>query len=146
MVQIDVLYQGDLRCVCVHQPSRTELMTDAPLDNQGRGESYSPTDLVATALASCILTTMGIVARRHGWNMDGARARVKKVMVNDPARRIGRLETEVEMPGALDDKARRALETAAQQCPVHRTLAGSVEIPLAFVWGGLNAPSGATAR
>ena len=91
-VRIDVEYLGELRCRSVHAPSGNQLLTDAPVDNQGKGEAFSPTDLVATALATCVLTTMGIVAARHGWDLAGSHASVEKAMVNDPHRRIGRLE------------------------------------------------------
>jgi len=134
MVRIEVEYQGELRCRSRHGPSGQELSTDAPLDNQGKGESFSPTDLVATALGTCILTTMGIVARRHGWDLRGATASVVKTMVADPARRIGRLEVVVRVPGDFDEKARRTLETTALTCPVHKTLGAGVELPLHFEW------------
>lgn len=90
MVRIDVLYEGDLHPQCEHEPSGAVLATDAPLDNQGRGESFSPTDLAATALASCMLRVMGIVAKQHGWKPDASKGRVEKGMVAEPVRRIGR--------------------------------------------------------
>ena len=135
MVEIRVRYEGDLHCVVVHGPSNASFATDAPVDNQGRGESFSPTDLVATALGSCMLTTMGIVAKRHDWSLQGATATVKKVMVADPARRIGRLEVSIKVPAELDAKARETLEKTAQTCPVHKSLGPNVEIPIAFAWG-----------
>lgn len=135
MVEIRVRYEGDLHCVAVHGPSGASFATDAPVDNQGRGESFSPTDLVATALGTCMLTTMGIVAKRHDWSLQGATATVKKVMVADPVRRIGRLEVSIRVPGELDAKARETLEKTAHTCPVHKSLAESVEIPVEFAWG-----------
>jgi len=135
MVQIDIEYQGELRCRAVHQPSGTALVTDPPLDNQGRGESFSPSDLVATALGSCMLTIMGIVAARHGWPLTGARARVVKSMVADPARRIGKLAVEIRVPGTFDAQQRQALVNAAHTCPVHKSLARETEITVEFVWG-----------
>src|SRR5688500_4827417 len=134
MVTITIGYQGGLRCGATHGPSRTALTTDAPTDNQGRGESFSPTDLVATALGSCMLTTMGIVAARHGWAIEGASATVVKEMVADPVRRIGRLRVRIEMPAGLEPRARDALERAAHTCPVHRSLAPDVDLPVEFVW------------
>src|SRR5215213_4203972 len=98
MVEITVAYEGQLRCVATHAPSKNTLLTDAPLDNMGKGESFSPTDLVATALATCVLTTMGIVAQRHNLDMSGATARVTKEMVTTPLRRIGRLALHVHVP------------------------------------------------
>ena len=136
MVHIDLTYVGDLRTRATHGPSGTELVTDAPVDNHGRGESFSPTDLVATALASCMLTILGIAAEKHGWDVRGSRARVAKHMVADPARRIGRLEVELHIAGDHDERARTTLERAALSCPVHRTLGDSVEMPVHFHWDG----------
>ena len=135
MVRIEVRYEGGLRTRAVHGPSSASLQTDAPLDNHGKGESFSPTDLVATALASCMLTTMGIVAERHGWDISGSRARVEKSMVADPVRRIGKLEVWLQMAGEQDERARTTLERTALTCPVHKSLHESVEIPVHFEWG-----------
>ena len=133
MVEITVRYEGELRCRSTHGPSDVELVTDAPLDNHGRGASFSPTDLVATALGTCILTTMGIVAARHGWALGGARLRVKKHMRAEP-RSIERLEVEIFLPGGFDERARTTLERTALTCPVHRTLGSNVEMPIRFHW------------
>jgi putative redox protein len=134
MVTITMDYRGELRCRATHAPSRTELTTDAPVDNQGKGESFSPTDLVATALGSCMLTTMALVAKRHDWAIEGSTATVVKEMVADPVRRIGRLRVTIRMASALDAKAREALERTAHTCPVHKSLAATVDIPLEFQW------------
>ncbi len=134
MVTITMNYQGELRCTATHAPSKQALTTDAPVDNQGRGESFSPTDLVATALGTCILTTMGIVAARHGWPLAGSTATVIKEMVADPVRRIGRLRVTLVMAHALEPKAREALERTAHTCPVHQSLASNVEVPMEFRW------------
>lgn len=133
-VEITVTYQGGLRCEARHGPSQTLLQTDAPTDNQGRGESFSPTDLVATALASCILTTMGIVAQRHGIALEGATVRVEKHMAADPLRRIARLPVTVRIPGRLDEKQKKLLVNTAETCPVHRSLGERVEIPFHWDW------------
>jgi putative redox protein len=133
MVHIDITYEGGLRTRAVHGPSGTELITDPPLDNQGKGESFSPTDLVATGLGACMLTIMGIVAERHGWSMEGARAHVVKKMAADP-RRIAELEVVIRVPAGLDERARTALERAAYGCPVHATLDGKVVMPVRFEW------------
>lgn len=138
MVQIQIRYEGGLRARAVHGPSRSELVTDAPLDNHGKGESFSPTDLVATALGSCMLTVMGIVAERHGWNIDGSEVRVEKLMVSDPVRRIGKLVVELRMAGQHDERARATLERTAHTCPVHQSLLPAIEIPVRFLW---NAPA-----
>ena len=136
MVEITLRYQGELRTRCEHGPSSTVLHTDAPVDNHGRGESFSPTDLVATALGSCMLTIMGIVADRHGIDLSAATVTVVKHMVADPARRIGRLVVDVRVPGLEDPAHRERLERAALTCPVHATLGDRVEMPVRFHWDG----------
>ena len=134
MVEIRIQYDGGLRCTAVHAPSGAKMVTDAPVDNLGKGESFSPTDLVATALGTCILTTMAIVAERQGWSFAGASITVEKHMVADPARRIGKLEVRVRIPGSFDAKARETLERTAHTCPVHHSLAANVDVPIAFEW------------
>ena len=135
MVKIKTVYQGQLRTESEHGPSGTTLLTDAPVDNHGKGECFSPTDLVATALGSCILTIMGIVAARHDWRIEGATAEVTKVMATAPERRIQRLEVTLRIPGeGLGDPARNALRKAAEHCPVHATLGANVEMPIEFIW------------
>lgn len=133
-VEITVTYQGDLRCEAQHGPSKALLVTDAPVDNQGKGASFSPTDLVATALGACMLTIMGIVAQRHAIELKGATVVVEKHMVADPARRIGRLPVTITVPGPLDEKQRKLLMAAAEGCPVHRTLGERVEMPITWNW------------
>jgi putative redox protein len=134
MVQIDVTYQGGLRCEALHGPSGTKLVTDAPVDNQGKGESFSPTDLVATALGTCIATIMGIVAERQKIDLAGMRITVQKEMSAEPPRRIARLTARIQMPGGLDVQQKAKLERAAHTCPVHQTLHGNVELPIEFVY------------
>ncbi|MFZ0632748.1 MAG: OsmC family protein [Acidobacteriaceae bacterium] len=134
MVAIKVEYQGDLHCRAVHGPSGTELNTDAPKDNQGRGESFSPTDLVATALATCMLTTMGILARTLAIDMAGATATVEKEMT-PPPRRIQRLTARIHVPKALSAEDQQKLERAAHTCPVKNSLHPDVEMPITFTWG-----------
>lgn len=135
MVRIEIQYEGDLHCSATHGPSQARLSTDAPLDNQGRGESFSPTDLVATALGTCMLTLMGIAAKRHGWDLRGASVEVEKAMVQQPVRRIGSLTVVIRVPGAFDEKARTLLERAALTCPVHQSLHPDVAKPVRFEWG-----------
>ena len=134
MVQIDVTYQGGLRCEAVHGPSATKLVTDAPVDNHGKGESFSPTDLVATALGTCIPTVMGIVAEREKIDLTGMRVTVTKDMSPQPPRRIAKLTTRIVMPAGLDEKHKVKLEKAAHACPVHQTLQGNVEMPIEFIY------------
>ena len=136
MVQIDVLYEGDLRTQCEHDPSGAVLPTDDPLDNQGRGESFSPTDLAATALASCMLTVMGIVAKQHGWKLDGSKGRVDKEMVAEPVRRIGRLGIHLAMAPGVPLAARPVLERAAHSCPVMQSINPEIEVAVEFDWQG----------
>ncbi len=133
-VQISLAYQGELRCTAVHQPSGTQLTTDAPLDNCGRGEFFSPTDLVATALGSCVLTILGIQADKHGLDLSGTRVTVEKHMEAAPLRRIARLPVVVEVPIPLEARYRTLLERAAATCPVHQSLREDLERPITFVW------------
>jgi putative redox protein len=135
MVKIDVNYEGGLHCKATHGPSGTELFTDAPKDNQGRGESFSPTDLVATALGSCMLTIMGILARTLNIDISGSTATVEKEMTATAPRRIQRLTVNIHVPHALSQEDRDKFERAAHTCPVHKSLHPEIEIPLRFTWG-----------
>lgn len=130
MTIIDSRYQGALRCQATHGPSGTVLETDAPTDNQGQGERFSPTDLVATALSTCILTIMGIVAERHGWDLAGCEARVEKTMTSEPPRQIAKLGVWIHLPEELDPRQKAVLQRAAEQCPVKRSLEGAVAMEL----------------
>jgi len=134
MVAINIVYQGELRCEATHGPSGTILATDAPKDNHGRGESFSPTDLVATALGSCMLTIMGIAARKLRLELAGATVHVTKEMVTTPQRRIGTLGVTITVPLALDDAQKQALIDAAMSCPVHQSLHPDITIPVQFHW------------
>lgn len=135
MVEIEISYEGRLRCRAVHGPSGTTLSTDAPKDNMGQGESFSPTDLVATALGSCMLTIMGIVAQRHSIDLAGTTVTVRKDMVATPARRIGCLTVDIRVPRAVSPEQRSLLENAAHTCPVHKSLHPDIETPVRFHWG-----------
>jgi putative redox protein len=132
MTTIQCLYGGDLRCTSRHEPSASLLETDAPTDNQGKGERFSPTDLVATALATCILTVMGIVAQRHGWSLEGTSARVEKTMTSSGVRKIAQLEVWINLPEHLDGEAQGILQQAGEGCPVKRSLEGAV--PMVLHW------------
>ena len=133
MVTITASYEGDLCCTAVHGPSGARLQTDAPKDNEGLGRFFSPTDLVATALGTCILTTMGIVARRHGILMTGAKVTVEKGMQSNP-RRIAHLPVRVEIPGTFTPDQKKILENAAHGCPVHRSLHPDIQAPIVMHW------------
>jgi putative redox protein len=135
MVAIHLEYEGNLHCKAVHGPSGTELSTDAPKDNQGRGESFSPTDLVATALGGCMLTVMGIMARTLGLDIQGATASVEKAMTTSAPRRIDTLTVKIHIPGELSAENKLKLERAAHTCPVHKSLHPEVKVPIEFTWG-----------
>jgi putative redox protein len=132
-VEITGTYTGKLGTELRHGPSGAVLRTAAPLDNQGDGSSFSPTDLVAAAFASCIVTTMAIVAERDGIPFAGVDFRVEKHMVKEP-RRIGALPVVIHMPAGLSPGERQKLERTAHTCPVHRTLRDDVEKTVTFVY------------
>ena len=137
MVDIYVEYQGDLQCRAEHGPSSAVLVTDAPVDNHGRGETFSPTDLVATALGTCMATVMGIVARKHGYALEGTRLHVKKTMTAAKPRRITELAVEVTFPSSATASVadgRTALEQEAHQCPVRLSLLEAIAVPVRFDW------------
>jgi len=134
-VEMQIAYEGQLRCRATHGPSGAVLVTDAPLDNGGNAASFSPTDLVATATGACIMTIMGLVAQRHNLDLTGTTIRVVKEMVAEPVRRIGALTITITLPKGLalgaDDRAR--LERAAQACPVKHSLHPEVKVAVTFV-------------
>ena len=134
MVAIQFEYQGDLHCQAVHTPSATELTTDAPKDNQGRGESFSPTDLVATALGTCMLTVMGIMARTLNLNIAGTTATVEKEMTVTPPRRIASLAVKIHVPHSLTSEDKLKFERAVHTCPVHKSLHPDIQTPIQFTW------------
>ena len=136
MVKIDIEYKGGLHTEALHTPSGIKLQTDAPLDNGGKGESFSPTDLLAAALGTCMVTIMGIYAERHGFDIKGTKVSVTKEMAAQPIRRIGKLGVTIEIPLPPNHTQRPALENAALSCPVHKSLNPEVEIPVSFVWAG----------
>lgn len=134
MVEIKLQYEGGLHCSAVHTPSGNTLTTDAPVDNNGRGESFSPTDLVATALASCIATVMGIVANRKNLPLEGLHVTVRKFMSADTPRRISRLELDIHMPLPADHPERPLLESAARGCPVHHSIHPDITVIMNWIW------------
>ena len=136
MVKIDIRYEGGLRCTATHGPSGQTLQTDAPVDNHGRGESFSPTDLVATALGACMATIMGIAAERHQLDLSGMQIEVTKVMSADLPRRIAKLATTIKVPLPPEHPQRALLENAALTCPVHKSLSAEMEKPVDFEWVG----------
>ena len=132
MVNIQINYSGQLRCNATHGPSGCEITTDAPVDNHGRGESFSPTDLVATALSSCIATIMGIYADKHDIDLTGLKIDVEKHMSTDAPRRIAKLPLTIHMPDGIDDQHRTALEKVATHCPVHHSIHPDIEVSVEF--------------
>jgi uncharacterized OsmC-like protein len=129
-----VTYESNLRTTCLHLQSGSAIETDAPTDNKGKGERFSPTDLIATGLGACMITTMGIKAQTMDIGLDGAKVEVTKVMVSDP-RRIGKIIAHVTLPALnLDEKTIEILERVARTCPVERSLHPDVELDIQFNW------------
>ena len=128
-----VTYLGDLRTKSIHVQSGSEIISDAPLDNNGKGEAFSPTDTVANALASCMMTIMGIKARDLGVDFIGSTAEVTKIMNAEP-RRIGAIEIAFEMQGVTDEKNKTILERSAMTCPVFLSLSSEIEKKIIFNW------------
>lgn len=135
-VEINITYEGGLHCAAIHGPSQQTLTTDAPVDNGGKGAAFSPTDLVATALGTCMMTIMGLVAQRNHLNIDGLQVQVLKEMTADPVRRIGSLKARLVFPrGKLLSTADRAkFEAAAKACPVKQSLHPDLNTPMEFVY------------
>ena len=130
-----ITYDGQLRCVATHNQSGTEMQTDAPTDNRGRGESFSPTDLVCTALGTCIITTMAIKAIDKGIELKGTSVNVQKYMSSEPPRRIVKIDITVNAPQLhLDEKDRQLLENIGNNCPVAKSLHPDVEQVVIYNW------------
>jgi putative redox protein len=135
MATSEVRYQGNLRCVAIHLQSQKEIISDAPTDNHGKGEAFSPTDLLATSLANCMLTVMGIAANTHKISMDDTKSVVTKVMYAEP-RRVGEIHVEVHFPKGLDysQKEKQILEYAALTCPVSQSLHPDLKQEIKFIY------------
>lgn len=138
MVRMRVDYLGSLRTRASHGPSGAIFITDAPVDNHGKGESFSPTDLLATSLATCMITVMGIAAQKRDVVLDGTVVDVEKHMVQGGPRRVGRLDVRVEIPAeraaVIDAETRKALEHAGDTCPVRLSLSDGIEVNVSYVW------------
>ena len=134
MVEMSFKYEGQLHCVARHGPSGNEISTDAPKDNQGRGEAFSPTDLLGAALGTCMLTLAGIYAQRHNLDIAGAKAHVTKEMVTAPIRRIGKLCVSITIPKSVPELHRQAMENAANTCPVSKSLHPDIEKVIRYVY------------
>src|SRR5438067_8758616 len=136
MVNVSIKYTGDLHCDAVHGPSHAKISTDAPTDNKGKGESFSPTDLVATALGTCMSTILAMAAREHGLDVKGMTVSVSKEMSKGAPRRIVALPSEVHIPLPANTPQRALLETAALNFPVHNGLPPEIARPTKFFWEG----------
>lgn len=129
-----IVYKGDLRCECTHLQSGTVIETDAPTDNRGKGERFSPTDTLCVALATCMVTTMGIRAADMQINISGTRLDVTKHMLSDP-RRIGKIEITLHLPALnLEEKDRRVLQLIGDNCPVMKSLHPDLEVVVKYLW------------
>jgi len=127
-----ITYKGNLRTEAVHLRSGQTIITDAPVDNNGKGEAFSPTDLLATSLGNCALTIMGIVAQRNNIDMDGATVEITKIMKENP-RRVGEIMMEITMPkNNYSDKEKKLLENAAHTCPVSQSLSAELKQTITF--------------
>jgi len=135
-VVMDIVYEGELNCTATHGPSGNVLRTDAPMDNGGKGEAFSPTDLVATALGSCMVTIMAKVAEQSGLDLKGTRIQVIKEMTTTPPRRIKELIVQIDLPNGHKFSAadKRKLEAAAKTCPVKQSLHPDVDVRMTFAY------------
>jgi uncharacterized OsmC-like protein len=134
MVEVTVTYEGRLHCSARHQPSGDRLSTDAPVDNNGLGQAFSPTDLVATALGTCMATVMGIIAQRKDIDLGGMTITVRKFMSDNLPRRISRLELDLHIPLPGNHPDRKLLESTANGCPVHQSLHPEIEVVMNWQW------------
>lgn len=130
MVEINTTYEGGLHCRAVHKPSGKSFETDAPVDNKGKGENFSPTDLLAASLAVCYLTTMGISAQERGIDMKGTTCRIEKHMSTDPPRRVAKLVAEIIFPAGIPFDKRGILEAVALHCPVAKSIHPDIDVDL----------------
>lgn len=131
MVEIQMTYDGELRCTAIHGPSGHSIRTDAPADNHGRAELFSPTDLVVAALGNCMLTVMGIYAAGK-IDITGATVKAQKQMTTSPPRRIAQIIVDIHLPARLTPEERKKLERVALACPVHHSLHPETEMPVTF--------------
>ena len=133
MSEANIVYQNNLRTEAEHIASGEKILTDAPVDNNGKGEAFSPTDLVATALGSCMITIMAISANKYDIDVSGTNASIKKIMGSDP-RRISEISIDINMNKNIEEKDRKRLERAALACPVHKSLHPDLEKKIRFIY------------
>lgn len=134
MTKMKAVYLGDLRTECTHETG-SKIQTDAPKDNMGKGETFSPTDLFAASLGTCMLTIMGIAARKVAVDLKGATAEVEKGMVTGPQRRLGKIIVRIRSALSPTPQIREKLEKAALECPVHHSLHPDIKVEVDFIWG-----------
>ena len=132
MPTVSCRYRGELRCEATHHGSGAVLITDAPIDNAGKGEEFSPTDLLATSVATCMLTIMGITAKSRNWSIEGSTADVEKQMTQSGPRKAEKLRVHLKLPQQLSNEQRSLLQRVAEQCPVKRSLDPSIHLEL--IW------------
>ena len=131
MSDISIKYDGKLRTTAIHHQSGSIISTDAPIDNKGKGEKFSPTDLFVTALGSCMLTIMGITAQTHGFNIDGSSVDIKKNMGTNP-RRVSSIEISININGTFSEKEKKLLKNAAHHCPVSKSIHPDIDEQITF--------------
>jgi len=134
MLQIKIDYEGELHCSAVHTPSGESIGTDAPVDNNGKGETFSPTDLMATALGTCMTTVMGIAAQRKDIDLSGMKMTVDKHMSAESPRRIVKLDVQIHMPIPEYHPDRKLLQSTVLGCPVHHSIHPEIEVPVTWHW------------
>lgn len=134
MVPISIAYQGQLRCVATHDNSGVQFITDAPKDNSGKGESFSPTDLVATALGTCMITTIGIKMRNDGVNIEGTSIAIEKHMSEDAPRRIAKLVAKLHMPAGILPDYRTRLKEIGNNCPVVKSIHPDIQLEITYAY------------
>ena len=132
MPTVSCRYSGELHCEATHHGSGAVLITDAPIDNAGKGEEFSPTDLLATSVATCMLTIMGITAKSRNWSIEGSTAEVDKLMTQSGPRKVEKLRVHLKLPQQLSNEQRALLQRVAEQCPVKRSLDPSIQLEL--IW------------
>ena len=131
-----VIYQGSLRCSCTHLQSATVIETDAPTDNRGKGERFSPTDLLCVSLATCMVTTMGIRASDMQVNLDGTTISITKYMLSNP-RRIGKIGIELQLPEGISPENQSILQKIGDNCPVMKSIHPDIELEINYQWDAL---------
>jgi uncharacterized OsmC-like protein len=134
MVESSGIYQGEKHCELTHGPSGAKIHTDAPKDNHGLGQAFSPTDLLVAALGSCILTTMAIFAEKDGVSLKGASYKVQKEMTALAPRQVAKLSVQISMPKGIPEDYRPKLIAWAEGCPVHRSLNHDIAMPIEWKW------------